>query len=103
MRSSVPARPRRRRGRMALALVLASATCAGACGYSTSTALLPTHLKTVAIPVFANATTEYSLDREITDAVIRTFVADNHLRVVDQRGADSVIRGKITSYRNSVF
>jgi hypothetical protein len=76
---------------------------AGSCAYGTSTALLPSHLKTVAIPVFENATTEYALARDISDAVIRRFVADNHLRVVDERSADSVIRGKVTHYQNSVF
>ena len=84
-------------------VVVALAAASGACAYSTSTALLPPHLKTVAIPVFENATTEYTLQQEITDAVIRRFVSDNHLRVVDERSADSVIRGRITDYRNSVF
>jgi len=73
------------------------------CAYTASPALLPAHLKTVAIPVFENATTEYTIEQDVTDAVIQRFVADNHLRIVDERSADSVIRGKITSYTNSVF
>jgi hypothetical protein len=76
---------------------------AGSCAYSTSTALLPPHLKTVAIPVFENETTEYTLEQEVTDAVIKRFVADNHLRVVDERSANAVVRGKVTVYRNSIF
>ncbi len=76
---------------------------AGSCGYTTSPALLPSHLKTVAIPVFENGTTEYTLEQDITEAVIDAFVKDNHLRVVDERSANSVIRGKITAYKNSVF
>ena len=84
-------------------LALALALFAGSCAYSTSTALLPSHLKTVAIPVFENETTEYTLEQEITDAVIRRFVADNHLRVVDERSADSILRGKVTEYRNAIF
>jgi len=75
----------------------------GACAYHTNAASMPPHIKTIAIPVFENTTTEYTLDQEITNAVIRAFVADNHLRVVDERRADSVLRGKIVSYRNSVF
>jgi hypothetical protein len=35
--------------------------------------------------------------------VIARFVADNNLKVVDERSADAVIRGKITTYTNSVF
>lgn len=53
--------------------------------------------------MFENATTEYTIEQEVTDAVIAKFVADNHLKVVDERDADSVIKGKITLYRNAVF
>ena len=79
------------------------ALLAGSCAYSTSTALLPSHLRTVAIPVFENTTTEYSLPQEITDALIARFVQDNHLRVVPERSANSVVRGTVVGYRNAVF
>ncbi len=87
------------------ALVLAGAVAflAGSCAYTTSTALLPPHLKTVAVPVFENATSEYTLQQDITDAVLARFVQDNHLRVVDERSADCVVRGKIVAYKNAVF
>ena len=62
--------------------VLALGLACGGCGYTTSTALLPSHLKTVAVPVFENATIEYNLERDITDAVIARLVQDNHLKVV---------------------
>lgn len=86
---------------IALGVLLAGG--AGGCGYTTSTALLPSHLKTVAIPVFENATTEYTLEQDVTQAVIERFVKDNHLRVVDERSANAVIKGRITGYKNSVF
>jgi len=79
------------------------ALSAGACAYSSSPGLLPPHLKTVVIPVFENTTTEYTLEQEITNAVIARFVEDNHLRVVDQRNANASIIGKVVTYRNSVF
>lgn len=82
---------------------MAVACAAGSCAYTTSPALLPSHLKTIAIPVFENATTEYTLEREVTDAVIARFVQDNHLKVVDQRSANAVLRGRITLYKNAVF
>ena len=84
-----------KRARLLMMCLAAAAALAGACAYTTSTALLPSHLKTVAIPVFENATTEYTLEQEVTDAVIAHFVADNHLKVVDERSANSVIKGKI--------
>ncbi len=76
--------------------------CSG-CGYTASPALLPQHLKTVAIPVFENSTPEARLEQEITDAVIDRFVKDNHLRIVDEKSANAVIRGKVTQYKNSAF
>src|SRR5262249_43391461 len=73
------------------------------CGYTASPALLPTHLKTVAIPVFENATPEARIEQEITSAVVARFVRDNHLKIVDEKSANSVIRGKVIQYKNSVF
>ncbi len=98
-------RPRRMRpGRtLAAGAVLLLMAGTGGCAYSTSTALLPSHLKTVAIPVFENATPEYVLEQQVTDAVIARFVNDNHLKVVDERSANMVVRGKILGYRNAVF
>jgi hypothetical protein len=93
-------KPSRRR---AVFCALALGLACGACGYTTNTALLPSHLKTVAIPVFENGTIEYNLEREITDAVIARFVQDNHLKVVSERTADAVLKGRVTLYRNSVF
>ena len=55
------------------------------------------------MPVFENTTVEYNLEHEITDAVIARFVQDNHLKVVGERDANAVLRGKITLYKNSVF
>jgi len=65
--------------------------------------LLPQHLKTVAIPVFENGTPEAEIEKEITDAVILRFVRDNHLKIVDEKSAHAVLRGKVTTYKNSVF
>ena len=57
----------------------------------------------MAIPVFENATTEYTLEQDVTNAVVERFVRDNHLRVVDERSANAVIRGKLIGYKNAVF
>ena len=75
----------------------------GGCAYSVSPALLPAHIKSVAVPVFTNETTEYTLEQEVTDAVVQRFVSDNHLKVVDERAAQAIVHGTITQYRNSVF
>jgi len=85
------------------AALVAAGLFLASCAYTTSPALLPSHLKSVAVPTFENATTEYTLDQEITQAVVQRFVRDNHLKVVDEKSASCVVRAKITQYRNSVF
>ena len=86
-------------------MLAAAALCwlSAGCGYTASPALLPQHLKTVAIPVFENATPEVRLEEELTNAVILKFVQDNHLKVVDEKTANAVVRGRVTQYKNSVF
>jgi outer membrane lipopolysaccharide assembly protein LptE/RlpB len=91
-----------RRARTGAAILL-GALAASSCGYTTSPALLPPHLKTIAIPVFENTTPEYSIEQDITQAVITRFVQDNHLKVVDERSANAVLRGRVVLYRNAVF
>jgi len=86
----------------AIAAVAVAVVLSG-CGYTASPALLPPHLKTVAIPVFENATPQAQLEQELTDAVIQAFVRDNHLKIVDEKSANAVVRGRVTQYRNAVF
>jgi outer membrane lipopolysaccharide assembly protein LptE/RlpB len=85
------------------AALVTTALAAASCAYTTSTALLPSHLKTVAVPVFENGTTEYTLEQDVTEAVISRFVADNHLKVVDEKSADAVVKGRLILYKNAVF
>jgi hypothetical protein len=90
-------RPARAAAFFLLALAFAS------CGYSFSGSALPSHVKTVAVPVFHNNTLEYDLERELTQEVIAAFVRDNSLRVVGEKDADAVLTGRITGYENKVF
>jgi len=91
------------KGRAQILATALVALAVASCAYTTSSALLPSHLKTVAVPVFENGTPEYTLEQDVTDAVIARFVADNHLKVVDERSANAVIKGRITAYKSSVF
>lgn len=53
--------------------------------------------------MFENGTPEAQLEQQITDAVVERFVRDNHLRIVDEKSANAVIRGKVTDYKNAAF
>lgn len=68
------------------------------CGYSLRGSL-PGHIKTVAVPVFANRTQEPAVENFITRAVIDAFVTNGRLRVVRLEEADSILEGQIVGYR----
>jgi hypothetical protein len=73
------------------------------CSYSPSPALFPPHLRTVAVPVMRNGTTEPNLEQEVTEAIVNRFVQDNKLRVVSEAEADLVLTGTVVKYVNAVF
>lgn len=78
---------------VALALVL----LAGCCGYSTHS-LLPSHLKTVAVPPATNATMQPGLAEALTDSLTAAFTADRTLRVTNVEAADLVVSTTVSSY-----
>ncbi len=92
-----------RRAAAWLAAALALGLAAGGCAYTTSTAALPPHVKSIAIPTFENQTPEYAIEQSLTQAVIDRFVTDNHLKVVDEKSADYVLHGTLKAYRNVMF
>jgi len=53
------------------------------------------HLKTVAVPIFQDQTSEFGIKEKLTDEVIDQFTRDNTLRLTDRRNADSLIEGRI--------
>ncbi|MGB2803550.1 MAG: LptE family protein [Candidatus Zixiibacteriota bacterium] len=55
-------------------------------------------IKTIAIPLFENETQEYGLREALTEKIAERFVQDNTLKVVNERTADSILRGVITKY-----
>jgi len=78
-------------------LALAAILGLGACGYSFR-GTLPSHIHTVAVPIFLNRTQEPGVDSIITNAVAQAFVTNGRLRVVRLADADAVLDGEIMSY-----
>lgn len=95
--------PRRRTSSTRLvAAILVVALAASGCGYTLSS-VLPSYIKTLAVPVFANNTVEFGLSDDVTQAIVNAFLVDRSLRIVGEREADSVLRGTVVSYKNQVF
>jgi outer membrane lipopolysaccharide assembly protein LptE/RlpB len=67
------------------------------CGYSLR-GNLPEHLKTVAVPTFANRTREPAVENIITRAVVEAFSTNGRLHVVRPEQADAILEGEITGY-----
>jgi outer membrane lipopolysaccharide assembly protein LptE/RlpB len=70
------------------------------CGYHPAgkASLIPTDIKTIAIPTFVNQTQTYHVESTLTQAVVREFNTRTHYRIVsDPDGADAVLRGTVLS------
>lgn len=72
------------------------------CGYSTGR-LLPSNIKKIYIPPFANQTTKYGIEQELTSVVVDAFMKDNRLLVVSQDQADAILRGTIVKYEKGAL
>lgn len=84
----------------ACAVLLVAAALAG-CGYHVGgrADLLPSTLRTIAVPAFGNSSPRYRLTGQLPAAVAREFLARTRYRVVaDPDEADAVLYGAVRSY-----
>lgn len=84
-----------RRSRVLACICLATAGCAA---YSTS-ARLPSHLRTIHIETFENETSEYLLPQAINEGLVSRFQEEGDLRVTAAPTADAALEGTILDYR----
>ena len=86
-----------------LPTVAAFLSLATGCGiYTFSGSTLPSHLKTVDLPLFENRSMEPDIADEITRELNRQILADNLLRVVASEG-DATVSGSISSYLHEPY
>ncbi len=67
------------------------------CGYSTK-GNLPSHIKTVAVPMFRNRTLEPGVESAVTSGVVNAFTGSGKLKVVAQDQADAILEGEVVGY-----
>jgi outer membrane lipopolysaccharide assembly protein LptE/RlpB len=90
---------------MRLALALAAALSTG-CGYHIAghADLLPSKIKTIAVPAFGNATVRYRLSDRIPQAITRELNTRTRYRVVaDPREADAILSGSVVNFTSGVI
>ena len=85
-------------------LIAAVCVAAVSCGpYSFSGSSIPSHIKSVAIPIFENETAEFGIKEKVTDALLENFISENILKISDKKNADSIIRGTIMKITDVPF
>ena len=68
------------------------------CGYRVvgSADLLPDRIRTIAVPAFSNATSEFKIEQHLTQAVVRELLARTRYEVVsEEAGADATLIGTV--------
>lgn len=73
------------------------------CAYYSTSATGGGGFRTVAVPLLENESFEPEIQQALTDSLIRAFVDDGALRVVDEDRADIVLRGTIVEVREDPF
>ncbi len=66
---------------------------------------LPSHIKTIHIPVFENTSSQPEIHRELTSVVLQSFISDGRLKVAKKDKADLVLDATLSYYnlRNVAF
>lgn len=75
---------------------------AQACGYYSFKGALPSHLKSIAIPIFVDRSAYPGVQEKMTDSVTNAFISDNTLKLVDESKADVLLNGTIQSVEQKV-
>jgi len=72
-----------------------------ACGYHTAgkAVKLPTEVRTIAIPIFTNDTSNYRIEQVLTAAVVREFTSRTNYHIVNTTSADAdaTLHGTVTA------
>lgn len=89
--------------RRILAFVIGVVCVGGLAGCYTARSSVPSHIKTIAIPVFANKSLQAAVEDELTQKVIDRFQTNNQLRLAEPGEANAELDGTITAYTNRVY
>lgn len=73
------------------------------CSYSFTGASVPSHLKTISIPIFKDnsGSGEFDLNRRLSNQLIQKFKDDNTLVVSDRLNSDSILEGTIVTLNDA--
>lgn len=82
------------------ALILVATLGGQGCGYSLAGrgSFLPDYIRVIGIPTFANSTTVFNLETQVTQKVRSEFIGRGKFRILpDETGVDALLAGTISS------
>lgn len=85
---------------VALAIVLAGGLASTSCGYSLAGrgSFLPAYIRTIGVPLFANQTPVYDIERRVTERVRGELIGRGKYKVEPvEAGTDAVLSGEIVA------
>lgn len=85
---------------VALAIVLAGGLASTSCGYSLAGrgSFLPAYIRTIGVPLFANQTSVYDIERRVTERVRGELIGRGKYKVEPvEAGTDAVLSGEIVA------
>lgn len=85
---------------VAVLLATPALLASSACGYSLAGrgSFLPDYIKVIGVPTFANRTTLFSLETQMTEKVRAELIGRGRYRIVPEtQGVDAVLTGEVTS------
>ena len=65
------------------------------CSFYSMSGSIPPHIKTIAIPLIENETSEFGIAEDITDGLLKSFNEEGFLKITDESNAHSVLKGTV--------
>lgn len=88
-----------------LSLLSASCLLPLACGYQAAGRgdRIPPDIKTIAVPIFVNESSQFRIEQRLAEAVTREFIERTKFRITSSpAGADAVLKGTVKDVRAGV-
>jgi hypothetical protein len=86
--------------RACLTLCVLGVLCGGGCGYSLAGrgSFLPDYIQVIGIPTFANSTTVFNVETQMTQKVRSEFIGRGKYRILPEAtGVDALLSGTISA------
>lgn len=81
-------------------LVILAVGASGSCGYSLAGrgSFLPPHIRSIGVPMFANHTSVFDVERRVTERVVSELIGRGKYKIErTSNGVDAVLSGEISS------